>query len=122
MIPITYPGIVPTWINIYFGQIPPQIQEISIFSFFDSVAEVKKLMFLALFSLKIFRLFQISTLSRPTLSRSWCIHCLLVVRMKKKNPPRNRTPDPFRDMSGGLQTSFRLVKFRRTSLHKISKN
>ena len=34
------------------------------------MAEVKKVMFLALFSLKIFRLFQISTLSRPMLSSS----------------------------------------------------
>ena len=72
IISIIYPGIVPVWINIYFGQIPLQTQEIYIFSFFDSVTEVKKLMFLALFSLKIFRRYQISTLSRPTLSRSWC--------------------------------------------------
>ena len=62
---VTCPFIVPIWTNTYFELL--QIQEISIFISFDFVAEVKKLMFLALYSLKIFRLFQISTLSR-----SWC--------------------------------------------------
>ena len=44
----------------------------SILNFQKILSEVKKRMFLALFSLNIFRLFQISTLPRPTLSRSWC--------------------------------------------------